>query len=131
MSSAFASYEPWYGELNQTRNGAIIANETGDVTAYALKNLEDRGVFFIEPRQKVYKGMIVGEYNRQQDIVVNVCKAKQLTNMRSAGSDVLAVLATPRTITLEVGLEFIAADELMEVTPKSIRLRKADLNVRG
>ncbi|MFN7310906.1 MAG: translational GTPase TypA [Vampirovibrionales bacterium] len=131
MNASFASYEPWAGEMNQTRNGAIIANEAGDATAYSLKKLEDRGRFFVSPREYVYRGMIIGEYNRQSDLAVNVAKAKQLTNMRSAGADVMDVLQVPIPVTLEFGLDFIAQDELMEVTPKSIRLRKANLNFKG
>jgi GTP-binding protein len=93
--------------------------------------LEDRGRFFVSPREYVYRGMIIGEYNRQSDLAVNVAKAKQLTNMRSAGADVMDVLQVPIPVTLEFGLDFIAQDELMEVTPKSIRLRKANLNFKG
>ncbi len=130
MNAAFLDYRPLVGDLNTVRNGSIVCSESGEATAYSLKNLEDRGRFFIHPRVTVYKGMIIGEYNRQSDLSVNVCKAKKLTNMRSAGADVLDVLQTPVELTLEFGLDFIAIDELMEVTPKSIRLRKADLNVR-
>lgn len=124
MTAAFESYIPWVGDIGTNRNGVIISVEQGDATAYSLKNLEDRGVFFITPKTTVYKGMIIGENNRQQDITVNVCKAKKLTNMRSAGADVLEVLSTPIDVTLEFGLDYIALDELMEVTPKNIRLRK-------
>ncbi len=131
MNSSFASFEPWAGDMNQIRNGAIVANEAGDATAYSLKKLEDRGRFFISPREYVYRGMIIGEYNRQGDLAVNIVKAKQLTNMRSAGADVMDVLQTPIPITLEFGMDFIESDELMEVTPKSIRLRKANLNFKG
>jgi GTP-binding protein len=130
MNSAFLDYRPWVGDLNTVRNGSIVCSESGEATSYSLKNLEDRGRYFIPPRVTVYKGMIIGEYNRQSDLVVNVCKTKKLTNIRSAGQDVLDVLQTPVDLTLEFGLDFIAVDELMEVTPKSIRLRKADLNVR-
>ena len=130
MNSAFADYRPWVGDLNTVRNGSIVCSESGEATSYSLKNLEDRGRYFIHPRVTVYKGMIIGEYNRQSDLCVNVCKTKKLTNMRSAGQDVLDVLQTPVDLTLEFGLDFSAIDELMEVTPKSIRLRKADLNVR-
>jgi len=130
MSSAFKHYAAWAGDIGKIRNGVLIANDQGDSTAYAIKNLEDRGVFFIQPRVAVYKGMIVGENNRSEDIVVNICKAKQLTNFRSAGADVMDVLATPQEVSLEFGLDFIANDELMEVTPQSIRLRKLNLNVK-
>lgn len=131
MSSAFHDYLPWLGEFTTPRNGALVANEAGETTAYALKNLEDRGRFFLHPRTKVYRGMIVGEHNRAQDLVANVCRIKKLTNMRSASADVLEVLATPVELTLEFGLEFIGPDELMEVTPQAIRLRKENLNFKG
>ncbi len=127
MSATFEQYVPWAGDFTSHRNGVIVASEPGETTAYALKNLEDRGTFFVEPRVTVYKGMVVGEHNRQQDLDVNVCKMKKLTNMRSATADVLEVLATPVEVTLEFGLDYINIDELMEVTPKSIRLRKKQL----
>ncbi|MGE0200508.1 MAG: translational GTPase TypA [Candidatus Melainabacteria bacterium] len=127
MTSAFEQFVPWMGEIGSHRNGVIVSNEPGEATAYAMKNLEDRGVFFIVPRTTVYKGMIIGEHNRQQDLMVNICKAKKLTNMRSAGADVLEVLSTPIDVTLEFGLDYIANDELMEVTPQNIRLRKKQL----
>ncbi len=130
MSHAFAHYGPWAGDIGNLRNGALVAHETGDSTAYALKNMEDRGTFFITPRTKVYRGMVLGEHNRGNDLVVNVCKAKKLTNMRSASAEVLEVLSTPVDLTLEFGLDFIGGDELMEVTPKSIRLRKCDLDFK-
>jgi len=130
MNAAFHEYNAMAGEMNQVRNGSIIANEAGDVTAYSLKNLEDRGRFFVAPRSKVYRGMVIGEYNRGTDLAVNITKAKQLTNMRSAGADVMSVIQTPIPVTLEFGLDFIALDELMEVTPESIRLRKAHLNFK-
>jgi GTP-binding protein len=124
MTAAFQEFIPWAGEIGSSRNGVLIANEPGQTTAYALKNLEDRGTFFVGPRTTVYKGMIVGEHNRQQDLKANVCKPKRLTNMRSATSDVMEVLATPIEVTLEYGLDYIALDEWMEITPESIRLRK-------
>jgi GTP-binding protein len=130
MNSTFANYEPYAGDLQQIRNGAIVANEAGEATAYSLKNMEDRGRFFISPRERVYRGMVIGEYNRQSDLAVNIVKAKKLTNMRSAGADVMDVLQTPIALTLEFGLDFIATDELMEVTPESIRLRKSNLNFK-
>lgn len=130
MTHAFSEFQPWVGEIGTHRNGALVAFEPGESTAYALKNFEDRGVFFIKPRTVVYKGMIVGEHTRQQDLVLNVCKAKKLTNMRSASADVLDVLATPIEVTLEFGLDFIEPDELMEVTPQNIRLRKENLEFK-
>jgi GTP-binding protein len=130
MTHAFSDYRPWAGEIGTVRNGVLVAHESGEATAYALKNLEDRGVFFIRPRVTVYRGMIVGEYTRQNDLLVNVCKMKKLTNMRSATAEVMEVLATPVEVTLEFGLDYIAQDELMEVTPTSIRLRKENLNFK-
>ncbi|WP_373531057.1 translational GTPase TypA [Vampirovibrio sp.] len=130
MTHAFSEFRPWVGEIGSTRNGVLVASEPGETTAYALKNVEDRGIFFIKPRMTVYKGMIVGENNRPQDLVLNVCKTKKLTNMRSAGADVLEVLQTPVDVTLEFGLDYIENDELMEVTPQNIRLRKENLDFK-
>ena len=130
MSSAFLEYAPQVGEVGNIRNGALISHEDGVATEYALKALEDRGVYFLAPGTKVYRGMLVGENNRPQDLVINVCKAKKLTNMRSAGADVLESLATPIQLTLEFALDYIAMDELLEVTPENIRIRKIDLNVK-
>ena len=89
MTAAFKEFTPWMGEIGSHRNGVLVSQEQGDTTAYSIKNLEDRGVFFLKPRTTVYKGMIVGEHNRQQDMMVNLCKAKKLTNMRSANADVM------------------------------------------
>lgn len=124
MNHSFLDYRPFSGEVETRRNGVIVAFEEGTATFYALKNAEDRGVFFITPGTKVYKGMIVGEHNRPQDLDLNVCKTKQLTNMRSAGGDELVQLQPPIDMSLERALEYIGPDELLEVTPASIRLRK-------
>ena len=124
MNHSFLEYRPFSGELETRYNGVIVAFEEGTSTFYALKNAEDRGVFFIEPGTKVYKGMIVGEHNRPQDLDLNVCKTKQLTNHRSATGDELVQLQTPMEMSLERALEYIGSDELVEVTPESIRLRK-------
>ncbi len=124
MSHSFFEYRPMLGEFDARRNGVLIAFEQGTATFYALKNAENRGQFFISPGTKVYKGMIVGENNRPQDLELNVCKAKQLTNIRSAGTEELDTLQTPVQMTLERALEYIASDEMLEVTPESIRLRK-------
>jgi GTP-binding protein len=130
MTHAFNEFLPWVGDIGTTRSGVLVASEPGEVTAYALKGLEDRGIFFIKPRITVYKGMIVGEHTRQQDLVLNVCKTKKLTNMRSASAEVLDVLQTPVEVTLEFGLDYIENDELMEVTPQNIRLRKEVLDFK-
>ncbi|MFN4194613.1 MAG: translational GTPase TypA [Thermosynechococcus sp.] len=124
MNHSFLDYRPLAGEISTRRNGVLIAFEEGTATFYALKNAEDRGVFFITPGTKVYKGMIVGEHNRPQDLEINVCKAKQLTNFRSSTGDELVQLQAPVEMSLERALEYIGPDELVEVTPKSIRLRK-------
>jgi GTP-binding protein len=124
MNHSFLEYRPLSGEVETRYNGVMIAFEEGVATFYALKNAEDRGVFFITPSTKVYKGMIVGEHNRPQDLELNVCKTKQLTNHRSATGDELVQLQTPVEMSLERALEYIGPDELVEVTPQSIRLRK-------
>ena len=124
MSHSFHDYRPLQGDFDLRRNGVLIAFEEGTSTFYALKNAEDRGQFFIAPGTKVYKGMIVGEHNRPQDLEINVCKTKQLTNMRSAGAEELDTLQSPVQMTLERALEYIGSDEMLEVTPESIRLRK-------
>lgn len=124
MNHSFLDYRPISGEIEARRNGVLIAFEEGVATFYAMKNAEDRGVFFITPSTKVYKGMIVGEHNRPQDLELNVCKTKQLTNHRSATGDELVQLQSPVDMSLERALEYIGPDELVEVTPKSVRLRK-------
>ncbi len=124
MNHSFLDYRPVAGEIETRRNGVLISFDEGEATFYALKNAEDRGVFFIKPGTKVYKGMIVGEHNRPQDLELNVCKTKQLTNMRSAGAEELVQLQAPIEMSLERALEYIGPDELLEVTPESIRLRK-------
>uniref|UniRef100_B8HR97 Large ribosomal subunit assembly factor BipA n=1 Tax=Cyanothece sp. (strain PCC 7425 / ATCC 29141) TaxID=395961 RepID=B8HR97_CYAP4 len=124
MNHSFLDYRPLAGEIGTRRNGVLISFEEGVATFYAMKNAEDRGAFFITPGTKVYKGMIVGEHNRPQDLEINVCKTKQLTNHRSATGDELVQLQTPIDMSLERALEYIGSDELVEVTPESVRLRK-------
>lgn len=124
MNHSFHEYRPLVGELETRYNGVMIAFEEGVSTFYAMKNAEDRGVFFITPGTKVYKGMIIGEHNRPQDIDINVCKTKQLTNHRAASGDELVQLQAPIDMSLERALEYIGPGELVEVTPESIRLRK-------
>ena len=124
MSHSFFEYRPMCGDFDTRRNGVLIAFEEGTATFNALKNAEDRGQFFITPGTKVYKGMIIGENTRPQDMEINICKAKQVTNIRSAGADVLDTLQSPIQMTLERALEYIGPDEMLEVTPESIRLRK-------
>jgi GTP-binding protein len=124
MSHSFLDYRPIQSNYELRRNGVLIAFEEGVATFYALKNAEDRGQFFITPGTKVYKGMIIGENNRPQDLEINICKTKQLTNMRSAGAEELDTLQSPVQMTLERALEYIGSDEMLEVTPENIRLRK-------
>ncbi len=124
MHHNFYEYEFFRGSIPGRSNGAMIANEPGQVTAYALEGLADRGSMFVAPGDEVYGGQIVGEHCRDDDLMVNVCRGKKLTNMRASGSDKTVVLKPPREITLEIALEFIADDELVEVTPDGIRLRK-------
>jgi GTP-binding protein len=124
----FHSYEPYKGELSTRSRGALIAMEEGTAVAYGMWKLQERSTFFIEPTMRVYTGMIVGENSREYDMVVNVCKTKQLTNMRASGSDEAVRLEPPRQLTLEQAIEWIAEDEYVEVTPKFIRLRKKYLD---
>jgi GTP-binding protein len=124
MNHSFLDYRPAAGEISARRNGVLISFEEGVATEFSLKNAEDRGVFFIKPGTKVYKGMIIGENNRPQDMELNVCKSKQLTNMRAAGADDIVQLQAPIEMSLERALEYIGSDEILEVTPESIRLRK-------
>lgn len=128
MYHTFLHYRPYAGDIPRQRNGSIIAFEQGDAIPYALAQFEDRGTFFITPKTKVYKGMIIGECNKLQDISVNICKTKKLTNMRSANADVMVTLQAPKQMSLEECLEYIAEDELVEITPENIRIRKADLS---
>ncbi len=124
----FNKYAPYAGDINRLRTGSLISFEEGEAIPYALHQFEDRGVFFITPKTRVYRGMIVGECNKPQDLAINVCKTKKLTNMRSATADVMVTLQAPKIMTLEQCLEYIAQDELVEITPQNIRMRKADLN---
>ncbi len=124
MTHRFLHYEPWKGELPGRQNGSLIVLENGTAIPYALDNLQDRGVFFIEPGEDVYEGQVIGENNRPGDLVINVTKTKKLTNMRSSGADDKASLPPPRRFTLEEALEYIQEDEYVEVTPQNIRLRK-------
>lgn len=127
MNHSFHEYRPFCGQLETRYNGIITSFEEGTATFYALKNAEDRGVFFITPGTKVYKGMIVGEHNRPQDLELNVCKTKQLTNHRASGGEELVQLQSPIDMNLERALEYIGEGELVEVTPTSVRLRKLDV----
>ena len=128
MASVFDSYAPYKGDLNRRNTGSLVSFETGESVSYGLFNAQERGALFIGPGVKVYEGMIVGVSPKQEDITVNVCKKKQMTNMRAAGSDEALRLVPPRKLSLEQCLEFLADDELLEVTPESLRMRKTILN---
>ena len=128
MNHIFAAYEPYKGDIEQRNTGSIVAYETGTTTGYGLFNTQDRGKLFVGPGVEVYEGQIVGENPKNEDIVCNVCKKKQATNMRAAGSDDALRLIPPTILSLEKSLEFIKDDELVEVTPESIRLRKMVLS---
>ena len=128
MASVFDSYAPFKGELSRRNTGSLIAFETGESVTYGLFNAQERGALFIGPGVPVYAGMVVGVSPKQEDITVNVCKKKQLTNMRASGSDEALRLVPPRNLSLEQCLEFLADDELLEVTPKSLRIRKRILD---
>lgn len=129
LNSVFSHYGPYRGDMPKPKHGVLISMEECEAIGYAIMNLEDRGVFFIQPGTRCYEGMIVGEHSRDNDLVVNVAKGKKLTNMRASGSDDATRLTTPREFTLEQALEYIADDELVEVTPKFIRMRKKILDV--
>ena len=124
MHHLFDHYGPWKGEVSGRRRGVLIAFENGECTSYGIHNVEDRGSLFVAPSEKVYAGMVVGEHSRESDLEVNVCKKKQLTNMRASGSDDTIRLTPPIIFSLERAMEYIEDDELVEITPNSIRMRK-------
>ena len=128
MSSVFERYEPWKGEVSRRGTGSLVAWEQGEAVTYGLFNAQERGVLFIGPGTPVYAGMVVGQSPKNEDIPVNVCRRKQLTNMRAAGSDEALRLTPPRQLSLEQCMEFLADDELLEVTPKNLRIRKRILD---
>jgi GTP-binding protein len=133
MHHVFHGYAPYKGDIPGRTRGALVAFAQGETTAYGIHGLEDRGVMFIAAGENVYEGMIIGESPREMDMDVNPCKKKHITNMRASGSDEAIRLSPPRLFTLEQALEYINDDELVEITPKNIRLRKAvlDKHVRG
>ena len=129
MSHSFKEYRPMSSlNVGERKLGVLVSMENGASTAYSIGNLEDRGVMFIEPGTEVYEGMIIGECNRDNDLAVNIVKGKNLTNVRASGSDHTVVLKRPRPISLEYAIEYINSDELVEITPNFIRLRKRILN---
>jgi len=128
VNRLFHSYGPFKGDISTRRNGALIATQTGIAVAYAIFNLQDRGTMFIDPQTKVYQGMIVGEHNRPNDLEINLLKGKQLTNVRASGTDEAVKLVTPRKMSLEQMMAYINEDEVLEVTPQNLRLRKQFLD---
>jgi GTP-binding protein len=128
MNSLVVGFQPQGPALQQLRNGVLISFETGTTTPYALQNAEARGTTYVGPAEKVYAGQIIGLNTRQEDMEINVCKAKHLTNMRASGSDGVVQLTPPTIFSLEQCLDFIENDELLEVTPKNLRLRKRELD---
>jgi GTP-binding protein len=128
MHHLFSHFSPWKDGMPGRRRGVLIAFETGEATAYGLHNIEDRGVLYLSPGDQVYAGMIVGENAREADLEVNVCKKKQLTNFRSSAADDAIRLAPPKIFSLEQAMEYIQEDELVEVTPTAIRMRKKILD---
>ena len=128
MAHRFKEYQPYKGDIERRTNGSMVAMETGTVFAYALDKLQDRGKFFVNPQDQVYAGQVVGEHVHEKDLVINVTKSKQLTNMRASGADEKAHIAPPVIFSLEEALEYIKNDEYVEVTPKSMRMRKVILN---
>jgi GTP-binding protein len=128
ISHRFIEFQPWKGDLPLRHAGALISMETGKAYAYAIDKLQDRGSFFIEPGEEVYAGQVIGEHIRHDDLVINVCKSKKLSNMRAAGSDEKFKIAPAIKLSLEEYMEFIAEDEYLEITPHSLRLRKIILD---
>ena len=129
LNSLFDSYAPWFGPIPQRNSGVIIADRSGKVTQYASLGMVDRGELFVDVGTKVYKGMIVGERNKRGDLDVNIIKERKLTNMRSSSRDNTIALRPPRKLSLDQCIEFIAEDELIEVTPLNLRIRKMKLDI--
>ena len=130
LNTAFEGYAPYKGDIQYRKQGSLIAFETGEAVTYGLFNAQERGTLFIGPGEKVYAGMVIGQNGKTDDIELNVCKTKHLTNTRASGSDEALRLTTPRTLSLEEALDFIDTDELLEVTPKNLRIRKKTLDAR-
>ena len=128
MNRLFAGYGPWRGPIEGRRNGSLISNNDGETTQYSLWYLQDRGTLFMNPSERVYTGLIVGEHSRENDLDVNVIQEKKLTNIRAAGKDDAMLLVPPRRMSLEQAIAYIEDDELVEVTPTAVRLRKRYLD---
>ncbi len=130
LNTMFDGYEEWFGIIPQRNTGALVADRAGRVTAYACQGMEDRGELFVQVGTQVYMGMIVGERNKIGDLDINITKEKKLTNMRASSAEATVTLRPPKLLTLDQAIEFIAEDELIEVTPQNIRLRKFELDYR-
>ena len=128
MSHRFKEYQEYKGVIPERINGSLISMTSGMATAYSIDKLQDRGSFFVDPGDEIYAGQVIGEHNRQNDIVVNIQTAKQLTNMRASGSDTNVRIAPKIAFSLEESMEYIQKDEYLEVTPKSMRIRKVFLD---
>ncbi|MBR5102086.1 MAG: translational GTPase TypA, partial [Muribaculaceae bacterium] len=128
MAHRFLDFEPWKGDISRRVNGSIVAMESGTAFAYAIDKLQDRGRFFIFPQEEVYAGQVVGEHTKEKDLAVNVTKSKKLTNVRASGSDEKARIVPPIVFSLEEALEYIKADEYVEITPNHLRMRKIILD---
>ena len=128
LNTIFNGYEPYKGDIQYRKQGSLIAFESGESVAYGLFNAQDRGTLFIGPGEKVYSGMIIGQSGKPEDIELNVCKSKHLTNTRASGSDDALKLTPPKILSLEEALDFIDTDELLEVTPNHLRIRKKILD---
>lgn len=130
MNTLFDGYAPYKGDIQYRKQGSLISFETGESVTYGLYNAQERGILFIGAGEKVYSGMVIGQNGKTDDIEVNVCKTKHLTNTRSSGADDALRLTTPKVLSLEEALDFIDTDELLEVTPESLRIRKKILDPR-
>ena len=130
MAHRLTEYEPYKGEISGRINGSLVSMETGISTAYTIDKLQDRGTFFVDPGEEQYEGMVIGEHNRANDLVLNVVKSKQLTNFRAAGKDDSAKITPKKQFSLEEAMEYIQEDEYVEITPKSMRMRKILLKER-
>jgi len=128
VAHRFKGYEPYKGDIEKRNNGSLVALESGMAVAYAMDKLQDRGKFFISPGEDIYAGQVVGEHTRADDLGINICKTKKLTNIRASGTDDKAVLPPPIVFSLEEALEYIQEDELVEVTPHNMRIRKIYLD---
>ncbi len=124
MHHNFYDYQPYRGPIPSRINGVMVSTETGKATAYAIEGLQERGVLFVSPMEEVYEGQIVGEHCRDNDLPVNICREKKLTNVRSATAEAKVTIKAPRQMTMELALEYIEEDELVEITPTAVRVRK-------